>query len=143
MDLLSMFDASDLAGADAKAADAREVPPTTPLKPSSSAMAMVLLQSPSVGSTSPGSCGSPSSVGSSPCSLTGVGLGVGKRSAYGMKMPNISKTGNEEIDEQAESNRQLLMDVIDVCLDNPKHILPLFGSLKKRLAQVGQPQGPG
>ena len=79
MDLLSMFDASDLAGADAKAAAAREEPPTTHLKPSSSAMARVLLQSPSVGSISPGSCVSPSYVGSSPCSLTGVGLGVGKK----------------------------------------------------------------
>ena len=113
---------------------------STPVKTRSTAVGL-LMQSPGSGASSPGSVrSSPGSAASG--STSALCLGV-PRTAFAKKAPKLPRTGNKDVDDQADSNRGLLMDIIDVCLDDPKHILPLFGSLKKRIAEAAAPTGPG
>ena len=61
--------------------------------------------------------------------------------ALAKKVPKPPKTGNKSKDEEANSRRELMMDLISHMQWDGSHILPLYGTLKKRLAESGKPVG--
>ena len=63
--------------------------------------------------------------------------------ALAKKIPRPQKTGNAQQDQELETQRELFMQLIDHCIWDGKHILPLYGALTHRLSSAGQPQGDG
>ena len=47
-------------------------------------------------------------------------------------LPRLRKTGNEERDKKSKSNRNLLLAVVNACLEDDSHIAPLYDKLLER-----------
>lgn len=62
------------------------------------------------------------------------------RSALAARVPAIKTTGNYELDSEAESLREMKMDIIDAIVQSDAHVLALHGVLAKRLRNQGVPK---
>lgn len=47
-------------------------------------------------------------------------------------LPRVTKSGNEARDKQAGAERNLLVNMIEACLDDGSHIVPLYDMLLQR-----------
>jgi hypothetical protein len=51
------------------------------------------------------------------------------------KLPIATRTGNPNIDSENDARRSCFQQLIDICLEDDSHVLPLFHELQKRLQQ--------
>ena len=58
-----------------------------------------------------------------------------KLHAYAKKLPKPKETGNINIDTQADANHLQLSQLVSACIDDPRHVAPLYGLLMRRLMQ--------
>ena len=49
------------------------------------------------------------------------------------KLPPLRKSGEYEEDSRREATRSCLMSIIETCLDDESHVLPLYNELQKRI----------
>ena len=63
------------------------------------------------------------------------------RFALAKRVPKIAKIGNNSIDKERADTRDLFMDVIDHCVGDSFHIVPLCGTFRQRLKDAEVPSG--
>lgn len=56
--------------------------------------------------------------------------------ALANRVAAVKKTGNRAVDDENESRRMALMDIIDSCVKDPAHIHPLHVTLQKRIREA-------
>jgi hypothetical protein len=57
------------------------------------------------------------------------------------RVPAVQATGNKSKDDEKRSQLELFMDLIDHCQWDSSQNMPLYGTLKRRLAECGKPVG--
>lgn len=67
--------------------------------------------------------------------------GLSQHTAVALRVPKPKKTGNEMVDTSKDAERELLMVLIDNCIWDSSHIMPLHNLLMKRLASGPQDTG--
>lgn len=77
--------------------------------------------------------GASGSVSAAPSPLTTPQKSAPKRSAAALRVPTPKRTGNPQIDDTNDAKRQMLQDLIDHCIQDDDHIIPLHATLGKRL----------
>ena len=60
------------------------------------------------------------------------------RSVAAERVPAAKRSGNELVDQQRDSERMMLQDLIDGCIDDASHIMPLYTTLQKRRGSLWQ-----
>lgn len=58
-----------------------------------------------------------------------------------LKMPAAKVTGNYELDSEADSLREMKMDIVDAIVASDAHVVALHGVLCKRLRESSTPKG--
>lgn len=53
-----------------------------------------------------------------------------------LRVPTPKKSGNRQVDDENESRRMALMDIIDACVKDSAHIHPLHVMLQKRIREA-------
>lgn len=63
------------------------------------------------------------------------------RTALALRFPAAKVTGNYEKDSEADSLREMKMDIVDAIVASDAHVVALHGVLSKRLREMHNPKG--